>query len=291
MTTEPVAYRRFVGVDLAAAPERTGLAILVEDVACATLTVECAVLGAGDDEIVHSISASDRSGVDVPFGWPESFVQYVVEHREGTMAPVADTGPAWRRGLALRVTDHAVRELTGLNPLSVSTDRIAYPALRWANLAARLRAAGHPVEPDGVGLACEVYPAAALRTWGLPHRAYKKDAHRQARAELVGALEELVPWLDVTGYRDLCLAHDDVLDAVLSALVAREVHLGRTHRPPAGLLASARREGWIHVPVGPPTPPSPAQPCRARPSSTRSTPATPFTPWPGNPVPPTGRVP
>jgi hypothetical protein len=290
MTTEPVAHRRFVGVDLAAAPERTGLAILVEDVTRGTLTVELAVLGAADDEIVHSISRGDRSGVDVPFGWPESFVRFVAEHSGGTLVPVADSGPSWRRGLALRATDHAVRARTGLNPLSVSTDRIAYPALRWANLAARLRAAGHPMDPDGSGLACEVYPAAALRTWGLPHRTYKKDAHREARAGLVGALEELVPWLDVTGHRDLCLAHDDVLDAVLSALVAREVHLGRTHRPPAELLGAARREGWIHVPVGPPAPPSPAQPFRVVPARLRPR-STPSAPWPGIPVPPTGRVP
>lgn len=259
MTATTAAYRRFVGVDLAAAPERTGLAVLVEDEGGGTLTVERAVLGADDDEIIETISTADRSGVDVPFGWPESFVRLVAEHGGGELTPVADTGPAWRRGLALRATDVAVRELTGLNPLSVSTDRIAYPALRWANLAARLRAAAHTVEPDGGGLACEVYPAAALRTWGLPHRAYKKDAHREARAALVGALEELIPWLDVNGHRDACLVHDDVLDAVLSALVAREVHLGRTHRPPAELLGRARREGWIHVPLGPPTPPSTAE--------------------------------
>ncbi|MCY1158306.1 MAG: hypothetical protein MOP51_1330 [Citricoccus sp.] len=257
MSPAGAAVRRFVGVDLAAAPERTGLAVLVQDEARATLTVERAVLGADDEEILEAIGAGDRSGVDVPFGWPESFIRLVADHGEGRLRPVADTGPAWRRGLALRATDVAVRELTGLNPLSVSTDRIAYPALRWANLAARLRAAGHAVGPDGGGLACEVYPAAALRTWGLPHRAYKKDAHRPVRAALVGALEELAPWLDLNGCREACLAHDDVLDAVLAALVAREVHLGRTHRPPAGLRGSARREGWIHVPLGPPTPLSP----------------------------------
>jgi hypothetical protein len=263
-----VTSRRFVGVDLAAAPERTGLAVLVEDLARGTLRVERAVIGAGDDEIVDSISAGDRSGVDVPFGWPDSFVRFVGEHHEGLLTPVADTGPLWRRGLALRATDRAVRELTGLNPLSVSTDRIAYPALRWANLAARLRASGHAVQPDGGGLACEVYPAAALRAWGLPHRAYKKDAHREAREALVDALEGLIPWLDTNGHREACLAHDDVLDAVLSALVAREAHLDRTHRPPAELLGSARREGWIHVPLGPPTPPSPTPPSPAPPSPT-----------------------
>ncbi|MDI3331401.1 MAG: DUF429 domain-containing protein [Micrococcus sp.] len=256
MNVGATGLRRFVGVDLAAAPERTGLAVLVEVPADGTLRVERAMLGADDDEIVGTIGAGDRAGVDVPFGWPESFVRFIAAHSEGTVTPVAGTGPDWRRSLALRATDLAVRELTGLNPLSVSTDRIAYPALRWANLAARLRAAGHPVAPDGGGPACEVYPAAALRAWGLPHRVYKKDAHREARAALVEALEGLLPWLDFNGYREACLTHDDVLDAVLSALVAREVHRGRTHRPPPDLLGTARREGWIHVPAGPPSPPA-----------------------------------
>jgi hypothetical protein len=146
------------------------------------------------------------------------------------------------------------------------------------------------VEPDGGGLACEVYPAAALRTWGLPHRTYKKDAHREARVALVDALVELVPWLDLDGHRDVCLAHDDVLDALLSALVAREVHLGRTHRPPAQLRVSARREGWIHVPLGLPTPPSPAQYSSTPPAPTQSAP-TQSARQSGTPVSPTGRVP
>lgn len=246
-----------MGVDLAAAAERTGVAVLVEDRALGTLRVDQARLGAGDDELLATIRSADRAGVDVPFGWPDTFVGFVAAHREGTLTPVDDTGADWRRSLALRVTDVAVREVTGLNPLSVSTDRIAYPAFRWANLAARLRAVDIPVGPDGGGLACEVYPAAALRVWGLPHRAYKTEARRAARTALVEALEELVPWLDLNGFRDACLRHDDVLDAVLSALVAREVHLDRTHQPPAERLASARREGWIHVPTGPPAPPGP----------------------------------
>lgn len=247
----------FVGVDLAAAAERTGLAVLIENNTSGTVAVERAALGAEDDEIVAAVACSDRAGVDVPFGWPESFVRFVAEHREGSLEPVLDTGPHWRRGLALRATDRVVRELTGLNPLSVSTDRIAYPALRWANLAARLRRAGHAVPPDGGGLVCEVYPAAALRVWGLAHRAYKTAARRQARELLVDALEQLVPWLDFGRHRDACVDHDDVLDAVLSALVAREAHFDRTHVPSPQLAGSAHREGWIHLPTGPPTPPHP----------------------------------
>lgn len=68
----------------------------------------------------------------------------------------------------MRHTDRAVHERTGLTPLSVATDRIAHPALRWAGIEARLREQGIDTARDGSGLICEVYPAAALRLWHLP---------------------------------------------------------------------------------------------------------------------------
>jgi hypothetical protein len=55
----------------------------------------------------------------------------------------------------------------GQLPLSVSTDRIAYPAMRIARLLGAV--AGEPVDRTGAGRIVEGYPAAALRVWGLPH--------------------------------------------------------------------------------------------------------------------------
>ncbi|HEY4616521.1 MAG TPA: DUF429 domain-containing protein, partial [Citricoccus sp.] len=251
--SSPARPLRFIGIDLAAAAERTGAAVLVQDPRSGRLMLEQALLGADDDVIVELVSESDKAGVDVPFGWPEPFVRLVAGHRAGTLTPAPESGPSWRRELALRTTDRAVQELTGLTPLSVSTDRIAYPALRWANLAARMRAAGVPVEPDGAGVACEVYPAAALRTWGLPFRAYKKAGREPVRTDLVAALTGRLPHLDLAGHTETLVAQDDVLDALVSALVAREVYHGNSHLPDAAHLAPARREGWVHVPAGPPT--------------------------------------
>ena len=50
----------------------------------------------------------------------------------------------------------------GKTPLSVAADKIAYPAIRWAAIAARLREQEISTPLDGSGVACEVYPGAAL---------------------------------------------------------------------------------------------------------------------------------
>ena len=41
----------------------------------------------------------------------------------------------------------------------------------------------------------------------------------------------------------------DVVDAFVCALVARAARLGLTQAPPEEEMATARREGWIHVPT------------------------------------------
>lgn len=236
----------FVGVDLAAQPRRTGLAVLRE--ADGSVVVEVARSGAEDDDLLAVIPGSAKTGVDVPLGWPDRFVDLVTAHAAGTLCPPDSTGDAWRRDLAMRATDLSVHQRTGLTPLSVSTDRIAHPALRWAGIEARLRASGLDVSRDGSGTICEVYPAAALRAWSLPHRGYKGTKNAAPRSELVAALSRTIPALDWNGHRELCTADDDALDAVLAALIAREVAQGRAEPPPQELREVARREGWIWVP-------------------------------------------
>lgn len=74
--------------------------------------------------------------------------------------------------MAFRTTDAAVRELTGqrLIPLSVAADRIGHTAMRCASLLAALASGGMQVDRVGTGLVVEVYPAASLWSWQLPHR-------------------------------------------------------------------------------------------------------------------------
>src|SRR5699024_1049521 len=152
---------------------------------------------------------------DVPLGWPQTFVEHVLAHSTGLLTGQTTSAIAWRRSMALRHTDLLIGERFGLRPLSVSTDRIAYPALRWSVLEARLREGGIDCARDGSGSVCEVYPAAALRWWGLPHRGYKSATAQAVREQIVGGLGAVVPELEWNGFREECLESDDVLDAVI----------------------------------------------------------------------------
>lgn len=237
----------FGGIDLAADPARTAVALVSDDPSTGRVHVESVRLGADDDVLLDLVARSTRTGVDVPLGWPKPYVDLLQAHANGAVAPPPDSGPDWRRTMAMRRTDLAVRARLGLVPLSVSTDRIAHPALRWAALEARLTGLGMDCRRDGAGAVCEVYPAAALRAWGLPHRGYKREA-AEAREHLVAALGERLPWFDWNGHDAACIASDDVLDAVLAAVVARESSGGRTERPAVQERDFALQEGWIHVP-------------------------------------------
>lgn len=227
----------FLGIDLAADPARTGLAVLIDG------HITAAQLGASDAEIAAAVATATKAGVDVPLGWPQAFVNHVSAHARGVQK-ADESGPQWRRTMALRRTDVVVQERFGQRPLSVSTDLIAHPALRWSVIEAQLLREGINTARDGSGTVAEVYPAAALKAWGLPHRGYKKRDATELRAQIVAALP-----VEVGEFRKLCLASDDVLDAVIAAVVAREVEAGRTLCPSASEVELAQVEGWIHVPV------------------------------------------
>ena len=257
----------------------------------APVVVERLAVGADDPDLLQVICSADHTGIDVPIGWPRAFVTLISEHQsagENSLAPSgarpgdpdAGSGPdastdvgsgtgarsatgagrevtdeSWRRTAILRTTDRELHARTGLRPLSVSSDRIAYPALRWAALERTLRAEGVDCSRDGSGRISEVYPAGALQAWNLPHRGYKGTAGAAVREQIITRLMELLPWLDWNRTEDLCLRNDNALDALLAALSAREVRLGAVPPPPPQLRADALAEGWIMTPITRPTPP------------------------------------
>jgi hypothetical protein len=171
-------------------------------------------------------------------------VTAVTAHHEGRAWPGSD-----QRSLCFRETDRVVHRETGRCPLSVSSDRIAIPAMRAAAVLSTLAARGTAVNRSGLGRIVEVYPAAALRRWGLRASGLKKKKGRPARCELVGQLQHKAGWLrlpdDVAAH---CEADDNALDALVAALVTRAAACGLCEAIPGESLALAEREGWIALP-------------------------------------------
>lgn len=125
-------------------------------------------------------------------------------------------------------------------------------AMRAAGVLARLAAEGRAVDRAGGGVVFEVYPAASLQVWGLPHRGYKGAANTEQRAALVSGIQSTAPWLDLGPHVDLCLRSDDALDAVVAALTSRAAACSLATIPTLGAeREQAQREGWIALPTAP----------------------------------------
>ena len=228
-----------LGIDLATEPSGTA--------ACRidwhTLHLDVIDERLTDDALIDLIAGASMTGIDVPLGWPDPFIDAVVGHRGNQ---------PWLHGertrLSHRLTDHHVRATTGITPLSVSADRIGLTAMRGARLQHLLRARGVDVNRSGSsGAVVEAYPAAALRVWGFPHQRYKSKDAATARADLTELLAREAGALGPQ-IRGAVRTHDE-LDAVVCCLVARATATGATNLPTDEQLATARREGWIHVPA------------------------------------------
>lgn len=239
-----------VGVDLAAEPINTAVAWLEwESGSCAVRRLE---IGADDALVIDAITTADKAGIDCPLGWPMPFVEFVTAHQAGHVdIPTDLTGRAWRRNLALRLTDQDVHARIGLRPLSVSTDRIGHAAMRCAALMAGLAHAGRPVDRAGRGAVVEVYPAASLIQWELRHQGYKRRAGLMALGHLVDELQVKAPWLDLGPHESACRHHHDAIDAVIAALTARAAAQGLTTTPDNDQTNTAAAEGWIALPTRP----------------------------------------
>lgn len=231
------------GIDLASQPERTA-ACVIEWRDGRGIVVELRSRGVDDGQIRALISTSERTGIDVPLGWPDGFIAAVSAHHAAM---------GWAGGelaqLRMRATDEWVHMRTGRWPLSVSTDRIAVPALRAARVLAEIPQAH---DRGGTGPVVEVYPAAALWSWGFESRQYKRMAGSAARSALVTAFRTATErWLDLqeVWWRQ-CRESDDAFDSLVAALATRAAACGFVDPCPAALRDVASREGWIMLPHG-----------------------------------------
>jgi predicted nuclease with RNAse H fold len=235
-------------VDLSA--ESPGTAIASIEWSADRAVVRDLVLGADDSRVVAVADGADKVGIDCPLGWPVPFIEFVSSHRDGRVEiPQGVAGRDWRRKLAFRMTDDAVRQLTGLIPLSVAADRIGHTAMRCAGLLAQLVLEGERVDRRGLGVVVEVYPAASLKQWKLPYRGYKGTRNAAMLAGLVDALVSAAPWLALGEFESLCRRSDDAFDAVVAAMTARAALLDLVMTPSAEQSEVAAIEGWIAVPT------------------------------------------
>lgn len=88
--------------------------------------------------------------------------------------------------------------------------------------------------------AIEVYPAAVLKTSGMPFQGYKGPAQEEQRAGIVSLLSRK---LSLTTDTAMLLSDDDVLDGAICVLAGYHFLQGLCVPPTDPDLA--RREGWI----------------------------------------------
>jgi predicted nuclease with RNAse H fold len=226
-----------LGIDLSSMPAGTAACSInwKKDQAIASPPV----VGCSDDTLDALISEADVIGIDAPFGWPEEFVAAVANWTADTWSPEV------RDRLRFRVTDFVVSKRVGRPVLSVSTNQIALPAMRAMALLRR-----HQVtDRGGDGRFFEMYPAGSLFCWKLRCRGYKKRVDAGCaglRKEILSELRMKLPWLDVP---ETYAESSDALDALVAALSARAAAQGLTAKPNPDQMATARREGWIHLPT------------------------------------------
>jgi hypothetical protein len=249
-----------LGIDLASQPARTAACRIEWNVGCGHVRLydDEALTDARLLELIRDETVT-KVGIDAPFGWPDPFVGAVSKYRAGGQWPIPPDAYDAQRALVLRETDRMVTAVTGRQPLSVSTDRIAFAAMRCARLLSALAEPDAPVNRGGEGRLVEVYPEAALRCWQLsPALArdnpggYKGKGPETSgrRAKLLSTLlQRTAGWLrvpdEVVG---VCRASDDQLDALLCALIARTAERGLCSSAPSEHSDQAAREGWIMLP-------------------------------------------
>ena len=164
------------------------------------------MLNVDDAAITNAATDADKLGIDCPLGWPDDFLVFLQEHHAGhVVAPQEVADRDWRRKLAYRATDRVVRERAKADSSECGgrpdrfdrhascRDSVAPSGRRPPRLTVRameLSSRSTPRHLFGVGAS----PFVPTRAGG------------SAREELIGALLERTPWLDLRAYADLCAA-------------------------------------------------------------------------------------
>lgn len=234
-----------IGIDCATDPKRIGLArgrVTTEGLALDRLgKVARGELVA--DRVLDWMPEQERVllAMDAPLGWPAGLGDLLATHRAG------DYLPALPNQLFRRETDRFTHQQIGKLPLDVGADRIARTAHAALNLLHQVGERRQCVVPlawspgfDDPVAAIEVYPAAVLKTSGMPFQGYKGAARSVQRQEIVTRLQDEMLFATEN---EILLSDDDVLDGVICVLAGYHFLQGLCVLPIDPELA--RREGWI----------------------------------------------
>jgi hypothetical protein len=239
------------GVDLSTSPSNTGV-VSVSWSAGPLAVFERrrgrARTRAGLVDTIAATADSDWWAVDVPFGWPRHWGDFLQRHCEGPAQlpnAIADEARPWRtvarRVTDLEVVDRVYDDRTGTPGFSVSFDKLGATAAAWAWVEWELkRQHGLVIDRSGISdevKVCETYPAAAWRKWFVSDNPSSAGAvmFRKALASVVEPADG--NW-EMTGHER---------DALVCALIARARALGLTQGPDPGQDEIAHQEGWIHL--------------------------------------------
>lgn len=198
--------------------------------------------------------------VDTPFGWPKDFTGFVSAWSASTGGPP----PPSSASFSLRTTDLVVRQETGKQPLSVSTDRIGLCARSWVNVVTTEKVANRievGQSPTAERPVIEVYPGASLKVFAKHSNSTVAEADfKKNRGSRQAALKGLFSMFGVQDPNQLTNKligvgeeDSDAADAFLAALTA-VAYLGQlpgwsVRRPTSNELTLAETEGWIFFPV------------------------------------------
>lgn len=270
-----------IGVDCSTSPEKVGLArgtwsngvLTVSEVTLGSKTP-----GRNWPLLVHDWlddSADALIALDAPLGWPSALSRTLVDHRAGDRLSHEVTEQSDL--MFQRLTDRVIHQKIGKKPIEVGANLIARTArdalIRLECMRQRLHDRGGaslawiPGQCQGIKI-IEVYPAATLRSRQLPIAGYKGEirsrksnetdaqwrphearntALRKTRGDLISRLSEVVDISVENRVVTEMIASDDIFDAVVCCVAARDFLSKEVISPQDPEVAAAEREGWIWV--------------------------------------------
>lgn len=262
-----------VGIEWATEPKNRASAwIKCDDTDNLTVTKVKSPLQDEDAIAVCQNPKASVVAVDIPFGWPQKFNEFVGEWVPGDLSQ-----PPSSENFRYRHTDLVVKHEAWKAPLSVSSNLIAIGAREWIDvchvhgLEGQIDVLGEPSSSSAPRI-IEVYPGGTLTAFasstGLQIESYKSDA--SVRLELLIALGQMFSFDLAEGVTSKLIVgkgkESDRIDAIIAALTGLFYAVAVLGKPvgadrPSALTdwtircpkederELAQKEGWIFFPV------------------------------------------